>query len=203
VVIGNQEWTVTNLRTTRYNDGTVISNVTDNTAWAGLTSGAYCYYSNTSDAGAQQKYGALYNWYAVNTGKLAPAGWRVPTDADWRALENYLIVNGFNYDGTLTGDKIAKSIAAGVWDSTTVTGSIGNDMSLNNKSGFSAVGGGWRPYYNGLFNLLRIAGYWWSATEDNVQSAVSYSVTNDNPSLIRSPASKKYGYSVRLVRDLN
>jgi uncharacterized protein (TIGR02145 family) len=207
VVIGNQEWTVTNLRTTRYSDGALIYNETNNSAWTGLTSGAYCYYNNSTDAGAQQKYGALYNWYAVNTGKLAPAGWRVPTDADWTALENYLIANGFNYDGTLIGSKIAKSMAAGVWDSTTGTGFIGDNMSLNNKSGFSAVGGGWRNGGTGIngpgsFDYQRVAGNWWSATENTAQ-AFARSLSKDNISLIRSLYSKKYGLSVKLVRDLN
>jgi hypothetical protein len=77
VKIGNQVWTVENLRTTRYNDGTAIPYVTDNSAWANLTTPGYCYYFNDSTANAD-KYGVLYNWYTVNTGKLSPAGWHVP-----------------------------------------------------------------------------------------------------------------------------
>jgi len=110
VRIGSQVWTVENLKTTKYNDGTAIPNVTDSTEWIELTTGSYCYYANNPDNKA--KYGALYNWHAVNTGKLAPEGWRVPTDAEWDTLKNYLITNGYNWDGTTTGNKIGKALAA-------------------------------------------------------------------------------------------
>ena len=92
VKIGNQVWMVENLKTTKYNDGTEILNVTSDTQWANLTTGAYCNYDNLESNA--EIYGRLYNWYAVNTGKLAPAGWHVPTDDDWIILENYLIANG-------------------------------------------------------------------------------------------------------------
>jgi uncharacterized protein (TIGR02145 family) len=67
ITIGSQTWMAENLRTTKYNDGTAISNVTDNTAWAALSTGAYCSYNNTTDVVAIATYGYLYNWYAVNT----------------------------------------------------------------------------------------------------------------------------------------
>jgi uncharacterized protein (TIGR02145 family) len=74
------------------------------------------------------KYGVLYNWFALATGKLAPQGWHVPTDADWDTLHNYLIANGYNWDGTTTGNKIAKSMAAQTdwYTGTTTVGAIGN-----------------------------------------------------------------------------
>ena len=89
VMIGNQVWMVENLKTTKYKDGTAIPNVTDNNAWSALSTPAYCWYNNDA-ATYKSTYGALYNWYAVNTGKLAPAGWHVATDAEWTKLaENY------------------------------------------------------------------------------------------------------------------
>ena len=114
VTIGTQTWTVENLRVTRYNDGTAIPHVKDSSAWFNLTSPGYCYYSNDSASNAF-KYGALYNWHAVGTGKLAPAGWHVPTVEEWTELENYLVLNGYNWNGTTdTTDtnRIAKSMAA-------------------------------------------------------------------------------------------
>ena len=85
--IGNQSqwWMAENLQTTKYNDGTAIPNVTDQTAWANQTSGAYCAYNNSQSNA--DTYGYLYNWHAVSTDKLAPAGWRVPTEADWNGRE--------------------------------------------------------------------------------------------------------------------
>src|SRR5574344_1392260 len=76
ITIGTQTWMVENLKVSKYNDGTAIPNVTDATAWAALTTGAYCDYNN--DVANGTKYGHLYNWYAVNTGKLAPSGWHGP-----------------------------------------------------------------------------------------------------------------------------
>ena len=76
VTIGTQVWMVENLKTTKYNDGTPIPNVTDNTEWSNLTTPAYCWYDN--DITKKNPYGALYNGYAVRTGKLCPTGWHVP-----------------------------------------------------------------------------------------------------------------------------
>jgi len=89
VIIGTQIWMVENLKTTKYNDGTSIANVTDNVEWIGLTSPAYCWYNNYTSYKTQ--FGALYNWYAVNTGKLAPTGWHVPSHAEWTTLTNFFL----------------------------------------------------------------------------------------------------------------
>ena len=94
VIIGPETWMAENLRTTKFNDGTDIPNVTDNSVWEALTTGAYCWYNNDAAAN-KNKHGALYNWYAVNTGKLCPEGWHVSKDVERAGLENYLIANGF------------------------------------------------------------------------------------------------------------
>ena len=85
VTIGRQTWLVENLRTTKYNDGTLIPLVQDNTAWSNLITPGYCWFDNDEVAN-KNPYGALYNWYAVNTGKLCPSGWHVPTDTEWTTL---------------------------------------------------------------------------------------------------------------------
>lgn len=140
VKIGNQYWMVENFRCTVYNDGTPIPHVTDSAQWAGLTTGAHCFYNNSTDNSFRKKFGALYNGYAVTTGKIAPEGWRVPTEDDWTTLQDYLIAYGYNYDGTTDSNKIAKSLAAqSDWVSSTWVGAIGNDLSQNNRSGFSAL----------------------------------------------------------------
>jgi uncharacterized protein (TIGR02145 family) len=170
VKIGNQVWTVENLRTTKYNDGTAITKITDSAAWANiyydtLTTPAYCYYNNTTNTDNIKKFGALYNWYAVNTGKLAPAGWHVPSDAEWDTLQNYLIVNGYNCDGTTTNNMVAKALSAKTdWESSTTPGTIGCDLTKNNRSGFSALPGGYRTL-SGTFRAQGRLGYWRSTTE--------------------------------------
>ena len=208
VKIGNQEWTTENLRTTKYNDGSPISNITGKITWDSCfytLMGAYCYYNNTTNSDSIKKFGALYNWFAVNTGKLAPAGWHVPTDEEWDTLQSYLVANGYNWDGTTTENKIAKSMAAKTdWKSSSdvAIGAIGNDVTKNNKSGFSALPGGAREFDND-FNGRNSTGYWWSAVNGGATCTWSRSLSFDYEELLR-PFSEKYsGFSVRLIRDVN
>lgn len=89
IQLGSQCWMVENLASIKYNDGTDIPLVTDNTAWNNLTSPGYCWYSNDSATYADT-YGALYNWYTANTGILCPIGWHMPDDSEWKTMEIYL-----------------------------------------------------------------------------------------------------------------
>jgi uncharacterized protein (TIGR02145 family) len=148
VRIGNQYWTAENLRTTKYNNGSSI--------------GSACYfYKNTTDAAAKKKWGALYTDAAANSGKLAPTGWRVPTRADWDTLLNYLTTHGYNYDGTTKVEMTAKALAAATdWPESSDTGAIGNDLSLNNASGFSALPAGWKFFE---FEKQTTGAYFWIA----------------------------------------
>jgi uncharacterized protein (TIGR02145 family) len=199
VKIGNQVWTVENLRTTKYNDGSTIPQVTDGAAWQNLHTPGYCWYAN--DIKNKSKYGALYNWFAVDTKKLVPKGWHVPSDAEWATLQNYLIANGYNWDGTTTDDKIAKSMAAKAdWKTYPDAGTIGKDLTTNNKSGFSALPGGFRRYY-GFFSYIGHGGYWWSATELDASSACYRNLFCDLDLLYRDCDDKSCGFSVRLLRD--
>ena len=199
VTIGTQVWMVENLKTTKYNDGTSIPLVSDNTAWYDLTTPGYCFYNN--DAANKNTYGVLYNWYAVNTGKLAPIGWHVPTDAEWNTLKNYLIANGYNYDGTTTGDKIAKSLAATtLWKSHTTVGAIGNDLTKNNTSGFAGLPGGLRGNI-GAFSSIGYYGFWLSSTQYSADNAWARDLDYYGSSVGRGNYGKQYGFSVRCVKD--
>ncbi len=201
VTIGTQTWMVENLKTTKYNDGTSIPNVADGKTWASLTTPGYCFYSN--DVANKTHYGALYNWFTINTGKLAPTGWHVPTDAEWTTLENYLIANGFNYDGTTTENKIAKSLAASTgWNTSSIIGAIGNDLTKNNSSGFSALPGGYRVY-DGSFDMAGSGGNWWSSSENSADNAWNRDLGSDYNWVFRRhyTGGKQWGYSVRCVRD--
>jgi len=202
VKIGTQTWMAENLKTTKYNDATSIPNVTDNTAWSDLSTPAYCWHNNDATT-YKNTYGALYNWYTVNTAKLAPTGWHVPTDAEWTILENYLMTNGYNYDGTTTGNKYAISLAATTnWSTDTYAGTIGNDLSKNNSTGFSALPGGYR-YINGMFGDVDSYGYWWSATTgEGTNTALFRSMYSHDHSYVgRSGDNTANGFSVRCLRD--
>jgi uncharacterized protein (TIGR02145 family) len=139
----------------------------------------------------------------VKTGKLCPEGWHVPSDDEWTTLENYLIANGYNYDGTTSGNKIAKSLAATTnWAATTVTGAVGNTdfPAYRNKSGFSGLPGGYRDI-NGSFYYVGPYGTWWSSTEYSTAYAgyryLYYDYYNVSPNI----SYKEQGFSVRCVRD--
>ncbi|MCX6309132.1 MAG: fibrobacter succinogenes major paralogous domain-containing protein, partial [Bacteroidia bacterium] len=199
VKIGTQVWMAENLRTTKYNDGTTIPLVSDGTKWSKLTTPGYCFYND--DVANYKKYGALYNWYTVNTGKLAPTGWHIPTQADWTTLENFLIANANNYNRTTAGNRIAKSLAAtSYWNSDSGTGAIGNDMVKNNKSGFAALPGGYR-LNSGTFYLIGYYGYWWSSTESTITNAWFRHLNYNSYSLYRNNFTKSHGFSVRCIKD--
>jgi uncharacterized protein (TIGR02145 family) len=204
VKIGNQEWTVENLRVSKYNDGSAIPFDTSTANWSNAATPKYCFYNNTTNSDSIKKYGALYNWYVVNSAnpkKIAPAGWHVPTDAEWDTLQNYLIAKGYNWDGTIAANKIAKSLAAKTdWITYSTPGTIGCDLTKNNLSGFSALPGGYR-YYDGHFYLQSNYGYWWSATESGASFAWYRYLTFDSDNLGRLNYFKSGGFSVGLVRD--
>ena len=207
---GNQVWTVENAEMVTYRDGTEIPQVTDNTEWQNLTTGAWCYYNNDPTKPR------LYNWYAVmgihdtdpNTPnkEFAPEGWHVPTDAEWTTLENYLIANGYNYDGTTTGNKIAKSMASTTgWNSSSNTGAPGNYQIDNNDSTFNAYPLGYRGYWEqGSFVNNGNQALFWSSSSYNgvlgwyfrLSSQFEFSdLTNDDSIW------KQGGMQVRFVRD--
>ena len=210
---GNQVWTVENAEMITYRDGTEIPQVTADTEWANLTTGAWCYQNNDLTKGK------LYNWYAVagihdndpNTPnkEFAPEGWHVPSDAEWTTLEEHLIANGHNYDGTTEGNKIAKAMASTTgWNSSTAEGAPGNDQSLNNSSRFNAFPVGGRSEY-GSFGIGFFEGtgaHFWSSTEaGSLSEAWSRSLYNSISGFVSIPlwlvVSKRAGFSVRFVRD--
>lgn len=200
VTIGNQVWMAENLRTTKYNDGTVIPHITDSDEWFIDTVGAYCYYNNDSAANSE-KYGILYNWFVVNTGKIAPTGWHVPSDKEWDTLQNFLIENGYNWDGTTDSNRIAKSLATKTdWSSLTIEGSPGNDKSSNNSSGFSGLAGGFRYNFDD-FSGQGKDGSWWSAT--GLRGAYAYyrNLYYSDDYLHRYYNDNGYGFSIRLIKD--
>jgi len=200
ITIGSQKWLVENLKTTRYCNGESISNVTDVTSWTNSNFAAWCDYDNSASNGT--KYGHLYNWYAVfDTRKIAPSGCHVASDADWTTLQNYLISNGFNYDGITTGNKIGKSLAStSDWRTCTVIGAVGNDLTKNNKSGFTALSAGYR-WSDGTFTTIGDYSTWWSTTESSTTYAWGRFLNYDFYYLNRDQCKKNYGFSVRCLKD--
>lgn len=183
VAIGTQVWMVENLKTTKYRDGTAIPNVTENMAWRDLTTGAYCNFKN--DTSKVNAYGCLYNWYAVsNTLKIAPAGWHVPTIAEWNTLVKYL--SGKDH----AGSKLKE---------TGTTHWLGPNDDATNSSGFSALPGGYR-YLDGS-HYIGSYGYWWSSTEFSATNAWNMNMYYDKGIAGNFNYRKNYGFSVRCLKD--
>jgi len=184
VKIGDQWWMAENLRVTHYRNGDAIPHITDGTEWSKLTTGAYCEYDNSSANVAT--YGRLYNWYAVSDNRnIAPAGWHVPSDAEWQTLVDYL-------GGEFVAGGKMKEIGTTHWDSP--------NQGATNVSGFTALPGGYRSSDGGFFTLGSTT-YFWSSKELNSNHAWFRELIYINAYIARSSASKHSGFSVRLVRD--
>jgi uncharacterized protein (TIGR02145 family) len=183
VTIGSQVWMAENLKTTRYNDGTIIPMVTNYDSWASQTSPAYCWYNN--DSTNKEAYGAMYNWYAVNTSKLCPKGWHVPADSEWLSLTTWFgdlrnVGNKLKEEGTVH------------WKNP--------NSGATNESGFTALPGGYRSY-KGTFNWIRIAGYWWSATENPDSKIYFLQIRYKSGEVVRFYSEKANGFCVRCLQD--
>ena len=184
VVIGTQIWMAENLKTTHYRDGSAIPLITLNTAWNGLTSGAYCAFNNNITN--LTIYGALYNWFAVvDTRNICPTGWHIPTDIEWTTLTSFL--GGLN----IAGGKM-KEIGISHW--------MSPNNGANNYSGFTALGGSLRDYI-GVFGNSGQYGYWWSSTENNTTTALNRKLFNDNSSIAVGVNYKLDGFSARCIKD--
>lgn len=204
VKIGTQTWMAENLKTTKYNDGTSIQN---DTALYLLKTPGYCWYNNDS-ATYHNKYGVLYNWYTLTTGVLAPKGWHIPSDDEWRNLVIYLQANGYNYDSSTGANKYAKSLTATIdWINDVNTGVPGYELFKNNSTGFSALpGGSMNPY--GGFEYISKNGYWWSITETTrtvYETAKTCAwirgIYYNSVSGYRLNYGKQCGFSVRCIKD--
>lgn len=199
VILGKQEWMAENLKTTRYNDGEIIPLVTDSVLWQDYKP-AFCWYNN-DEAEYKNKYGALYNWYAVNTNKLCPAGWHVPDMIEfWMVLPDYLENNGYGLGAS--GKEIAKSLASTTgWRPDSTSYNIGSEAHSNNKTGFSAIPAGIRSY-TGIYGAEGEYALWWSSSDYNEYIGRSFSLMNYYGRIQPWWPSKRKGLSVRCVKDV-
>jgi uncharacterized protein (TIGR02145 family) len=184
VIIGTQTWMVENLKTTKYKDGTAIPNTTAATAWHALITPSFCWYNN-DEAANMNTYGALYNWYAVNTGNLCPTGWHVPTDSEWTALGNYLG---------------GETIAGGKLKETGTTHWLNPNTGATNETGFLALPGGNRDI-NGNFGSIGSFGTWWSSTEMGTAGAWYRYLSSSDSQLLGNNFFQNFAYSVRCMKN--
>ena len=188
VTIGTQTWMAENLKVSKYSDGTTISNITVNTQWSNLTTGAWSYYKN--DVANNAKYGKLYNWYAVSkttngNKNVCPTGWHVPTDAEWTVLTDYL------GGASVAGGKM-KEVGTTSWNSP--------NTNATNTSLFSALPGGYLDNI-GYCSEIGNKSFWWSSTEVNTDDAWYSTLFYYDGLAERLYFTKKIGLSVRCLRD--
>jgi uncharacterized protein (TIGR02145 family) len=182
VYIGTQQWMADNLKVSKYSDGTIIPNVTDNITWCNLTNGAWAYYNN--DQANNTKYGKLYNLYSVSKTtngnmNVCPTGWHVPTNTEWNVLIDYL------GGKSVAGGKL-KEVGTNSW--------VFPNTDANNNSLFTGIPGGLRGY-DGSFVKYGEYGVFWSTdgnfTIVNFGGGVYYDGIDLN----------KVGCSIRCLKD--
>jgi uncharacterized protein (TIGR02145 family) len=183
VTIGTQTWMVENLKTTKYNDGNDIHYGTSG-EWADLTTAAFCWY-NDSMSVYKEPYGALYNWYAVNTGMLCPAGWHVPSEAEWNTLVTYLG---------------GEDVAGGKLKETGTTHWFDPNEGATNETGFTALPGGSRYDY-ATYNFINYFGYWWCTDPYDAEYAWFRQIINNYSGVYSNSAYKHCGLSVRCIKN--
>ena len=183
VTVGTQVWMVENLKTTKYNDGTEIPLVTGTSEWMNIHTPAYCWYDN--DDSNKNPYGALYNWYAVNTGKLAPDGWHVPTQAEWLTLMEF--IGGEEADA----GKV-KEEGTAHWNSP--------NTGATNETGLTLLPGG-RRFKTGVFDLKGSQGFYYAFEEGNSGDGRGYVFFYNISNFGVMVDLKTIGFSVRCIKD--
>ena len=194
ILIGSQVWSDSNLNVSTYRNGDIIPQVTDQTAWNNLTTGAWCYYSN--DTGAEIFYGKLYNWYAVNDSRgLAPIGWHIPSATEFNTLSTFLggdTVSGGKLKSEIINPDPALFSGYGMWRLP--------NTGATNSSKFNGYAGGQRDTTG--FSNEEFSGYFWTATSTTPSTATLKSLSYNNDDLSQSTlANNKIGCSVRLIKD--
>ena len=198
IQIGDQVWTAENLKVTHYRNGDPVPYVSSRSQWKNITSGVYCAYDN--DENNADIYGYLYNWYALNDSRnIAPEGWHVPTDAEWKTMEMALgmsqsEVDGIEYRGIDEGSRLAGN--ADLW----MDGDLENSGSFG-ASGFSALPGSFRNSDGDFHFPLGLLAFFWSASDSSSDMAWHYELGADDSRVWRRTYPMRAGCSVRLIRD--
>ncbi len=200
VQIGSQCWMKENLKTTTYNNGTPIPNVTDPDEWQDQTTGAYVWYDN--DISWKDSYGALYNWYTtVDANGLCPTGWHVPTHDEWTDLTDYIGGTSSPHGNELKSCRQVNSpLGGGCNTSEHPRWEEDNYNWGTDNYGFSGFPGGYRSSF-GDFGFIGDDGLWWSSTERLSNYAWYRYLGYYDGYVIVGPNDKQYGFSVRCLRD--
>ncbi len=196
IKIGEQWWMAENLAATKLKNDEALALITENSEWIELTAPAYSWYNNDEET-YKGTYGALYNWYAVNTGCLCPVGWHIPSDGEWKQLETALGLSHSETEekgirGNHEGGQL-KQVGIDYWNSP--------NTGATNKSGFTAIPVGHRNWKSGDFIDIGLFGTWWSSTEDDSSYAWRRTLYFGDDKIRRFTSHKRDGFSVRCIKD--
>ena len=184
IIVDGKMWTTSNLNTTRFSDASFIPQATSAKQWKKYMKKkkpAWCYYNFSSKS--EDEFGKLYNWYAVKSDKgLAPKGFHVATDKEWKALIN-------NFGGAEEAGSKLKTVVD--WT---------EDGNSTNESKFSAKPGGY-TLDGESFEYVGKYGYWWTSSEAHMTNAYSYTMYYLSGKVERKVNYKYSGLSVRCVAD--
>jgi uncharacterized protein (TIGR02145 family) len=205
VRIGNQWWMAENLKATQYTNGVSIG--TTNPATLDISGESapkyqWAYDGNESNVST---YGRLYTWNAATDSRgICPSGWHLPSETEWNVLIAFLIDNKYNYDGSTSGNYIAKSLASTTgWRSFTTIGAVGNEdyPAKRNVTGFTSLPGGCKRDDNGLFDYMIWDGFWWSSISYDANQAWFFRI-DAGVNYASFTVNKKWnGYSIRCIKD--
>jgi len=198
VRIGKQWWMQENLQVTHYRNGEAIPNITDSTAWMETQAGAWCSLNN--DNSLMATYGSLYNWFAtVDERNIAPEGWHVPTDEDWKILEKHLGMTQEEVDNS----GFRGRNEGGMLKETGLTHWNNPNTGATNESGFTALSFGYCSARTGAFSEIGTSALFWACTSSESDTLTSYyrSLKYDVQTIRRMDDKKQYGFSVRCVKD--
>jgi uncharacterized protein (TIGR02145 family) len=185
VTIGTQTWLTENLATSTYNDGKPILMVDNQAVWNNIQEPGYCWFNNNRLAFGTTN-GALYNWYAVNTGNLCPVGWHVPSDAEWTELSDYL--------GSESGNKIRKPE---IMQWTDYPSYANNCLFWAKPAGIRDTIIGFET--TGECDPTIRDSHWWSSSSGGGSEALSRWLYSSELSKVEF--SKKNGFSVRCIKN--
>jgi len=175
-----------NLKTTKFNNGTAIPNVSDIMGWSYLSTPAYSWYDNDMATYQSSGYGVLYNFFTVEAGNICPAGYHVPTSSEWAELSAGL-------GGDLVAGGKLKEIGLVHW--------LSPNTGATDEVGFTALPAGLRNYL-GMFMQVGVVGNWWSSSVLDIQSSLYYVVNTGMAELMQQPENKLNGLSVRCIQGL-
>jgi len=203
VQIGSQCWMKQNLRVTHFPDGNSISLATSAQTQP-------CYYFNNNMAMQVSQYGLLYNWYAAMNGAassnnnpsgiqgICPNGWHLPSYAEWTLLINF-VSSQTRYRCNNDANSVAKSLASKTgWSGSNTTCYVGNSLSTNNATRFSAMPVGyWDGGFSSTYNSVR----YWTSTQYNADNAYYRAISYNSASVDNTYWTKTRGLAIRCVRD--